>query len=357
LSDISKAMCGNQPELTFIFWAIQNFNNYCVKLAQSVVNSGTIAIAKTAHIIKDFAPHYKNNELSADFSLASGLLAVIGGINVFSTIAAAVGVSGIGGAMLGFANGEISEPKFDKFANLTNEMGDFLKIAATAIEDFAVHVLEDTPVNNPGDGQAYADDSQGLVQIFRDGTFAEPIDVPVVPDRVLAALTSNLINEVWKDQKPFIVKTTVRQTGIGVCAPSESWKANVWCDGEDVYLLLVWQDAFFYVLGDPSPLPFRLTIGLDGKDKLGDYDMSFELLIRSAMDWQSSTGEFRAPRTKDRMTKYLLSILDDKIQDYQFLLFDMPVCDLGIAASVEGEDRPWPSHVTYCLDEDQSWVS
>ncbi|KAL3470226.1 hypothetical protein BJX99DRAFT_264439 [Aspergillus californicus] len=356
---ISQAMCKSAPELTFIFWAIQNFNNYCVQIAQGLINSGTIAIAKTANIIEDFAPeNYDDSDLSAGFSLVNALLTVFTGYQELewaASVAAPAGFAGIGSAALGFGATEIPEPKFDEFANITNQMGDFLKLAADAADDLAVHVLDDTPVNDPDNGKAYSDDTQGLIKIFQNGGFAEPIKVPAVPDRVLAALTSDLINEVWKPQKPFVIKTTVHQTGMGVCAALDQWKDNIYCDGEDIYVLAVWQDAFFHVLGTVSPLPSRLFIGLDGKDKLDDYDMSLELIIRSAMDWQSATGDFGAVRTKDRMYQYLLNLLDEGLEDYQTLLFDMPVCDLAIAADVPGEDRPWPADLTYCSDEQQDW--
>ncbi|KAL4949483.1 hypothetical protein BDW69DRAFT_188283 [Aspergillus filifer] len=359
LNDISQDMCKDQPELTFIFWAIQNFNNYCVQIAQGLINSGTIAIAKTANIIEDFAPNsYDDSDLSASFSLLNALLTVFTGYQELewaASVAAPAGFAGIGSAALGFGAAEIPEPKFDEFANITNQMGDFLKLAADAADNLAVHVLEDMPVDDPDNGKAYADDTQGIIKIFQNGGFAEPIDVPAVPDRVLAALTSDLINEVWKPQKPFVIKTTVHQTGMGVCAALDQWKDSIFCDGEDIYLLVVWQDAFFHVLGNPSPFPSRLFIGLDGKDKLGDYDMSLELIIRSAMDWQSATGDFGAPRTKDATYTYLLNLLNDGIKDYQTLLFDMPVCDLAIAADVPGEDRPWPDDLLYCSDEQQDW--
>lgn len=97
-------MCGNQPELTFIFWAIQNFNNYCVDLAQSIVNSGTIALAKTAKIVETFGPDYEDEPVSTDFSLASGLLSIIGGVGFLSWAAVPAGFAGVGGAMLGYTN-------------------------------------------------------------------------------------------------------------------------------------------------------------------------------------------------------------------------------------------------------------
>jgi hypothetical protein len=46
-------MCADQPELTFIFWAIQNFN-FCVGMAQSIVNSGSVLTAVSAKLADTF---------------------------------------------------------------------------------------------------------------------------------------------------------------------------------------------------------------------------------------------------------------------------------------------------------------
>jgi hypothetical protein len=106
------------------------------------------------------------------------------------------------------------EPKFDKFADVSDKLGDMVKDLATSIEDLAVTVLEETPVNDLDNGDFYANNPEGIVQIFNGGGFASPIDVPVLPERLLRSLTSPLINELWKEQQPWIAHITKKTSGL-----------------------------------------------------------------------------------------------------------------------------------------------
>ncbi|KAL4861292.1 hypothetical protein BDV12DRAFT_204162 [Aspergillus spectabilis] len=252
-----------------------------------------------AKIAETFGAVFENSPLGLDFSFANGPLTIISGFGLFSWAAIPAGFAGIGGAMLGYANPAISEPKFDLVADISDQMGDLMNITATAIENLAVQVLEETPINDP--------DSD-----LNDGGLAEPIDVPVLSERMLRRLTSNLINELWERpaQQAFIAKTTPGQAGFNPCdSPPEAWVNSIWCD-KDV-------------------------------DALGDYDMSLEMVIRPVVKRQGLTAEFQAARSQGRTYDYLMNILGDEIEDWQFVAFNMPVCDLSIPAP-EDEFSDWP---------------
>ncbi|KAL5336623.1 glycosyl hydrolase family 71-domain-containing protein [Aspergillus crustosus] len=92
-------------------YAIQNFNNFCVNLAQSIINSGTIAEAKAARIVEVFGSSDEENpSLSSDFSLANGLLTVVSGLGGLSWVAVPAGFVGIGGALISYGSSSIAYP-------------------------------------------------------------------------------------------------------------------------------------------------------------------------------------------------------------------------------------------------------
>ncbi|KAL4797008.1 hypothetical protein BDV19DRAFT_387548 [Aspergillus venezuelensis] len=367
LSSISQEMCADQPELTFIFWAIQNFNNFCVDMAQSIVNSGSILTAKAAKLADTFGQDFdEDSPLSSDFAFANGLLTVISGFGFLSWAAIPAGFAGIGGAMLGYAAGGLTEPKFDNFADISDKLGDMVKELATNIEDLAVSVLEDTPVNNPDEEEFYANNPEGLVQILQGGGFAEPIDVPILPNRILRSLTSPMINELWREQKPWIAHTTKQQAGFDPCdSPSDQFKDNVWCSGDDAYILFNWEDDWFNKGGSFSiPPDVSGLLELQGVGSLQDYDLSLELVVQSSAGWQSRLGEFQPEITMDRSYEYLINVVgrggtlfDGFIEDWQLVTFNIPVCDLEVLEN-EDEERIWPPEDYEwfrCFEEDWLW--
>ncbi|KAL4875717.1 hypothetical protein BJY04DRAFT_223834, partial [Aspergillus karnatakaensis] len=324
--------CASNPELTFIFWAIQNFNNFCLDLAQAVVNSGTVADAKAALLVNTFGPEFENSAMSAGFSLANGLLTVLSGFSRMSWAAVPAGFAGIGGAIIGFASTSISEPAFDLFGEVTANIADEIQKVANALQEFPVEILEKTP----DDRLPYKFLSDGIVQMFQDGGFAEPIDVPVVPDTTVASLTSSIINDLWLQQKIFVAKTTKDQSGIDSCdspAPKE-WTRNAWCDGDDIYMVLLWDQS--YVPGDPGSSPSQM-LAVPGIGDLEDFNLNKEKVIRSAYDWQRSQGAFHVARTMSRSISYLQDVWEDEIEDYKLLNFNLPVCNL------ENVGKDWPS--------------
>jgi hypothetical protein len=220
------------------------------------------------------------------------------------------------------------EPKFNDFTEVTKYIAKSSEVMQQTVEDYANWLLTSTPENDHSKGQYYTDDPKSLVNILVDGDWAEPQTVPNLPDGIYVSLFSTAISILWKKELASVVKIPhdAKFLSTPVCEDEKMFGDNRWCDGDgNAYFLFHWTTDWFKKPWDDE-IPGKL-MDLKGVDKLGDYRLSVENVVRASENAASLNNgnpyyEWDVEKVMDHFEK-------DANNMNQFSAFNFPFCDVG----------------------------
>lgn len=199
-------------------------------------------------------------------------------------------------------------------------------------------------IKNPPDvatsGYPYADDPQGLPQIFSKGFYATRKDFGVLPQGFYASWTSSIINYLWNlpDQKVFIVKINKDNFGADTCTADGKLAIK---NAADYAVCIDGNAHVLFQFSYETQSGFRGGIQLDqssvqksmkvpGVDKLGlDINGSIKLdsVIKSSLFSGSKVG-WGKPMEAQGIIDNLMSD-PGNISPDKLISFNLPLCDLN----------------------------
>lgn len=233
-----------------------------------------------------------------------------------------------------FANQRTREPKFDQYADITNNLADSVKTLIDAIEDFGDSVLIEKPELT---GKKYIEDQFSITRILHDGVFAEEQPVDSIPDGVVGSMISPIINHLWSGRQVVIIKVDEDTIGGNPCPNNGGGIKGVsddaiWCDHLDIaHVIIAWPEW----IDTYSQKTYAQHFWVDGLNKLDDYDLDIEK-IRGAADL--SQERFGYTSDMDVSDKKEL-LLEGKLDTDRLLTFTFPVCDIRALNNDDEETR------------------
>ncbi|KAJ5833978.1 hypothetical protein N7447_000004 [Penicillium robsamsonii] len=323
-----------RPRLYFLMWSIANLNNWMVSLLTAVDHTAGVADGLAATLVDTFSTNVENVPLdTAGSSLAAGILGSLAGI-----VPAASAVGGFGSGLATIAGGIITlindrqptelEPKFNDFTEITKYIAKASETMQNSIETYAQWLLTETPSNDRSNGVFYVDDPKSLPNILLDGDFAEPRTVENLPDGIYVSLFSAAVSLLWKGEHASVVKVPHDKSSLSIppCEDEKMFNGNKWCDGEgNAYLLLGWDNGVRrYPWEDGLVENFK---DLKGVDKLGDYKLSIEIVVKASEHAASVNGG--APYYEWDTNRVIDHMGNDAQNMASFSGFNLPFCELS----------------------------
>ncbi|KAJ5083996.1 hypothetical protein NUU61_008575 [Penicillium alfredii] len=227
-----------------------------------------------------------------------------------------------------------------------------------ALNEWSTTLLENPPVpeNNPYTNTWYSNSDKSLPHILNDGDFA---DTPgsTISDDVSKTMRKHFrpgaLAYIWSRENAFIVKISRKVEGKPPCDfDLSNWGIDeVYCDGGTAY--------FFTTPFDTSNLSKRTMDAPAGYKSLSDYDMTPDILIRSSIVAQASSGYFKQ-WTLEESLDFFSTETDMPIE-----MFNAPICDLdkvknwdnnkGMGYSYKNTELR--QNIKFCVDQkDQNGV-
>lgn len=171
------------------------------------------------------------------------------------------------------------------------------------------------PQNDPYEKKWYSQQAKSIPQILENGDFAEKPKSDVkdkISDKIQEHFKAAAITYMWSQEKVFIATVSGKVIDTPACEVDLSkWGITTWCNDDGV--------AHFFVKSKTKPA-FELEIDpAPGVDKLADYDLEQEVLIKAAIASQKSGGYLKE-WSKDAV------LAEDASEGIK--VFNLPVCNL-----------------------------
>ncbi|KAL9623489.1 MAG: hypothetical protein Q9160_002169 [Pyrenula sp. 1 TL-2023] len=337
-----QQQCKQKPEHFFILSNIANFGHYLY----GIIEAAKVAIPVAGLSAPDISKNFTNGNPKPPTGPQQGL-AIVNGILgalsvVFPPAAVAAGAGGVVSGALGLAALDI--PPVDLTWQAAEEyLATIAKQFIKVISDYAHYMLETIPgkeiakmVDPPPGIYNYAQDPQGLPQIFAKGYYASRKDFGVLPQGFYASWTSSLINWLWnqKEQQVFIVKLNKDQFQMDVCtgdgkpAIKGAEPFTVCIDG-NAHVFLQWtykMDGRKIDTG--SLIKSRKVPGIDKLDIDINGNIKLDSIVKSAAYSNQKVG-FGKPMEAKAMIENLLSDPGNITPD-KTISFNLPICDMTV---------------------------
>lgn len=232
----------------------------------------------------------------------------------------------------------IREPKFNDFTAVTKYIARASETMQKSIETYAHWLLTEVPSNDRSNGVYYVDDPKSLPNVLLNGDFAEPRVTEILPNSIYVSLFSAAIAILWKGESANVIKIPHGVSFLpNACEQENFFEGNSWCDGEgNAYLLLGWDTT-----GKWAKAPWDGGLvdkykDLKGIDKLSDYKLDIETVVKASEHAQSLNGgepyyEWNTDRVIDHMNGGEQNLA-------RFSGFNLPFCELHDFEGLDNEN-------------------
>ncbi len=214
------------------------------------------------------------------------------------------------------------------FANLSaslNALGSQVQYGLQQFVNEAVNQPASLPLGQGGTSGSYADPSDSIPFLLRNGTYASPLpDIPesvAAPDGTLAAaLSAPIINAHWQLSRTVVVMASNKTSG-DLCVGENGVPGYAkYCDDNKN----MW--AIVSLPTDNSQIKFIPTLGLD---KLERFGLDVQAVTQASYNHYRVNG-FNS-KTTSRETISAVAALDPRdIKRSDVIFFNLPVCFLDL---------------------------
>jgi hypothetical protein len=196
------------------------------------------------------------------------------------------------------------------------------------IEDYAHWALQSIPTNDPDNFVYYCDDPHAMPRLLEDGFFAEPVIEGVLPDSIFTSLYSGAISILWGNEQAVVVRVHPDEPTLDTppCETEGFFDGNVFCDADGYAWLLIHYPSNGDIFQTPDQDIMDTFKSLKGVDKLGDYGMTIETVVRATQNAANRNGG--KPYYEWSQDGVMEHFSEDPKNLEQFVAFNLPYCDL-----------------------------